>query len=73
LVPALRASTNHRTIRAARELKEGGRMQHQTAEPASLPPATNAWVPHISLVFREMWDTTALNPKTFCSQSTLKV
>jgi hypothetical protein len=30
-------------------------------------PATNAWVPHISLVFREMWDTTASNPKpSFC-------
>jgi HlyD family secretion protein len=24
-------------------------------------PATNRWVPHISLVFREMWDTTALH------------
>ena len=24
-------------------------------------------VPHISLVFREMWDTTALNLKVFCA------
>jgi hypothetical protein len=30
-------------------------------------------VPHISLVFREMWDTTALNPQAFGSRSTLKV
>jgi hypothetical protein len=36
-------------------------------------PATNPRVPHISLVFREMWDTTALNPKAFRSLSTLKV
>jgi hypothetical protein len=28
-----------------------------------LYPDNNARVPHISLVFREMWDTTALNPK----------
>src|SRR5271165_1236230 len=27
----------------------------------SLVPATDRWVPHISLVFREMWDTTNLN------------
>src|SRR5580698_3680730 len=26
-------------------------------------PATNPRVPHISLVFREMWDTTALDPR----------
>jgi hypothetical protein len=25
-------------------------------------PATNRWVPHISLVFREMWDTARLSP-----------
>jgi hypothetical protein len=24
-------------------------------------PAEECWVPHISLVFREMWDTTALD------------
>src|SRR5579859_687671 len=30
-------------------------------------------VPHISLVFREMWDTTAFNPKVFDSLLTLKV
>jgi hypothetical protein len=30
-------------------------------------------VPHISLVFREMWDATALNHKAFGSLSTLKV
>jgi hypothetical protein len=30
-----------------------------------LPPATNPRVPHISLVFREMWDTTALDPRAF--------
>jgi hypothetical protein len=30
-------------------------------------------VPHISLVFREIWDTTALNPKEFPSLSTLEV
>jgi hypothetical protein len=30
-------------------------------------------VPHISLVFREMWDSTALNPKAFGSLSTLKI
>ena len=28
-------------------------------------PATNRWVPHISLVFREMWDTTALSFSLF--------
>ena len=27
--------------------------------------ATNLRVPHISLVFREMWDTTAFDPRTF--------
>jgi hypothetical protein len=27
--------------------------------------ATNLRVPHISLVFREMWDTTAFDPHTF--------
>jgi hypothetical protein len=26
-------------------------------------PGNKSRVPHISLVFREMWDTTALNPK----------
>ena len=31
------------------------------------------WVPHISLVFREMWDTTALLPLTFESTSELRV
>jgi hypothetical protein len=30
-------------------------------------------VPHISLVFREMWDTAAFNPKPFDSLSTLEV
>jgi hypothetical protein len=30
-------------------------------------------VPHISLVFREAWDTTALNPKPLGSPSRLKV
>jgi hypothetical protein len=30
-------------------------------------------VPHISLVFREMWDTTALNQNAFGSLSTLEV
>jgi hypothetical protein len=30
-------------------------------------------VPHISLVFREMWDTTAVNHKSFGSQSALRV
>jgi hypothetical protein len=25
--------------------------------------SSQCWVPHISLVFREMWDTTALHPK----------
>jgi hypothetical protein len=30
-------------------------------------------VAHISLVFREMWDTAALNPEAFGSLSTLKV
>jgi len=34
---------------------------------------TNSWVPHISLGFCEMWDTTAFNPKAFGSLSTLKV
>ena len=24
-------------------------------------PANEPWVPHISLVFREMWDTTNVN------------
>jgi hypothetical protein len=26
-------------------------------------PSNKSWVPHISLVFREMWDTTALDPR----------
>jgi hypothetical protein len=30
-------------------------------------------VPHISLVFREMWDTTALPPEGFDALSTLRV
>jgi hypothetical protein len=29
-------------------------------------PTTEPWVPHISLVFREMWDTT--NPDPFLSE-----
>jgi hypothetical protein len=36
-------------------------------------PSNKSRVPHISLVFREMWDTTALNPKAFGSLSTLEV
>ena len=31
-------------------------------------PATDRWVPHISLVFREMWDTAALNQEWFRMQ-----
>ena len=33
------------------------------ANPGGSPsiPTANPWVPHISLVFREMWDTTNLN------------
>jgi hypothetical protein len=37
------------------------------------PIASGPWVAHISLVFREMWDTTALNPKAFGALSTLEV
>jgi hypothetical protein len=28
-------------------------------------PVTNKGVPHISLVFREMWETTAVSSKVF--------
>jgi hypothetical protein len=28
-------------------------------------PQSRSWVPHISLVFGEMWDSTALSPKIF--------
>ena len=28
-------------------------------------PTTNRWVPHISLVFREMWDSTVLSLQVF--------
>jgi hypothetical protein len=38
-----------------------------------LYPSNKPRVPHISLVFREMWDTTKLNPKAFGSLSTRKV
>jgi hypothetical protein len=33
-------------------------------ELSNLGPATKPRVPHISLVFREMWDTTAFDPRT---------
>jgi hypothetical protein len=39
-------------------------------------PESRSWVPHISLVFGEMWDSTALSPKIFpakCSYPTLRI
>jgi hypothetical protein len=33
--------------------------------PLNFVPATKSRVPHISLVFCEMWDTTALDPADF--------
>jgi hypothetical protein len=33
---------------------------------------TRIWVPHISLVFREMWDSTALAPKLFTLRQQLR-
>jgi hypothetical protein len=39
-------------------------------------PQSKIWVPHISLVFGEMWDSTALPPKIFpakCAYPTLRI
>jgi hypothetical protein len=39
-------------------------------------PQGKTWVPHISLVFGEMWDSTALSPNIFptkCAYPTLRI
>jgi hypothetical protein len=44
----------------AQECQSSAIGNRRLPHPVSLP-STNRGVPHISLVFREMWDTTTLN------------
>jgi hypothetical protein len=50
-------------VRAGKLLNEGG-CRVQRLRQVSFPIVSGPWVPHISLVFREMWDTTDLNRST---------
>jgi hypothetical protein len=57
--------TDRNLPRLSPEFSQGGALQKQTEISFEVSPDHKGRVPHISLVFREMWDSTAPHRKEF--------
>src|SRR6266851_5384799 len=54
---------NERDVGHPRSIRSGESEEKDPRFPVQLSTSNNIRVPHISLVFREMWDTTTFDPR----------